>query len=122
MKSVGFLKTLGSVVAMVVACNVYAQASDATARARLPPAASSVKAGKKANSQLGRKVRGALAKTQGVDVSNIAVRARGGAVTLTGTVPSQGQIDAAGTSCQGCRGRDVGVEQADRDATVISLS
>ncbi len=31
MKSVGFLKTLGSVVAMVVACNVYAQTSDATA-------------------------------------------------------------------------------------------
>ena len=57
MKSVGFLKTLGSVVAMVVACNVYAQASDATATGTTAAPAASAKAGKKANSQLGRKVR-----------------------------------------------------------------
>ncbi|MFM0169959.1 BON domain-containing protein [Paraburkholderia sediminicola] len=104
MKSVGFLKTLGSVVAMVVACNVYAQASDATATGTTAAPAASAKATKKANSQLGRKVRGALAKTQGVDVSNIAVRARGGAVTLTGSVPDQGQIDAAGQAAKGVAG------------------
>ncbi len=57
-----------------------------------------------ANSQLGRKVRAALAKTQGIDVSNIAVRARGGAVTLTGSVPDQGQIDAAGEAAKGVAG------------------
>ena len=102
MKSVGFLKTLGSVVAMVVACNVYAQASDATSTTAAP--AASAKAGKKANSQLGRKVRGALSKAQGIDVSNIAVRARGGAVTLTGSVPDQGQIDAAGEAAKGVAG------------------
>jgi hyperosmotically inducible periplasmic protein len=102
MKSVGFLKMLGSIVAMVVACNVYAQASDATTSTN--SAAASVKAGKSANHQLGRKVRGALTKTQGLDVSNISVRARGGAVTLTGTVPDQGQIDAAGTAAKGVAG------------------
>ena len=102
MKSVGFLKTLGSVVAMVVACNVYAQASDATSTTAAP--AASAKVAKKANSQLGRKVRAALGKTQGVDVSNIAVRARGGAVTLTGSVPAQGQIDAAGEVAKGVAG------------------
>ena len=102
MKSVGYLKTLGSVVAMVVACNVYAQASDATGTTAAP--ATSATSSKKANSQLGRKVRGVLAKTQGVDVSNIAVRARGGAVTLTGSVPDQGQIDAAGTAAKGVAG------------------
>ena len=103
MKSVGFLKTLGSVVAMVVACNVYAQASDATT-GTTASAAASVKAGKRANNELGRKVRGALTKTQGLDVSNIAVRARAGAVTLTGTVPDQGQIDAAGDAAKGVAG------------------
>jgi osmotically-inducible protein OsmY len=104
MKSVGFLKTLGSVVAMVVACNVYAQASDATATGTTAAPAASAKAGKKANSQLGRKVRAALAKAQGIDVSSISVRARGGAVTLTGSVPEQGQIDAAGDVAKGVAG------------------
>jgi hyperosmotically inducible protein len=102
MKSVGFLKTLGSVVAMVVACNVYAQASDAPGTTAAP--AASAKTAKKANSQLGRKVRSAISKAQGVDVSNIAVRARGGAVTLTGSVPDQGQIDAAGEAAKGVAG------------------
>ncbi|MGF6769102.1 hyperosmotically inducible protein [Paraburkholderia sp. GAS199] len=104
MKSVGFLKTLGSVVAMVVACNVYAQASDAPATGTTAAPAASAKATKKANSQLGRKVRAAIGKAQGVDVSSIAVRARGGAVTLTGTVPSQAQIDAAGEAAKGVAG------------------
>jgi osmotically-inducible protein OsmY len=104
MKSVGFLKSLGSVVAMVVACNVYAQASDATATGTTAAPAASAKASKKANSQLGRKVRAAISKTQGVDVSNISVRARGGAVTLTGSVPDQGQIDAAGEAAKGVAG------------------
>jgi len=103
MKTVGVLKTLGSVVAMVVACNVYAQASGPATDSTAATAAS-VKAGKRANHQLGRKVRAALSKTQGLDVSNIAVRARGGAVTLTGSVPSQGQIDAAGTAAKGVAG------------------
>ncbi|RKT26174.1 BON domain-containing protein [Paraburkholderia sp. RAU2J] len=99
MKSVGYLKTLGSVVAMVLACNVYAQSNDAPSSA-----AATVKAGKRANNELGRKVRGALTKTQGLDVSNISVRARSGAVTLSGTVPDQGQIDAAGEAAKGVEG------------------
>ena len=103
MKTVDFLKTLGSVVAMVAACNVYAQASDAQT-STTASAAASVSAGKHANNQLGRKVRGALTKTQGLDVSNIAVRARNGAVTLSGTVPDQGQIDAAGEAAKGVAG------------------
>ncbi|HEX3383149.1 MAG TPA: BON domain-containing protein [Paraburkholderia sp.] len=99
MKTVGYLKTLGSVVAMVMACSVYAQTNPDTASA-----AAAVKAGKAANHELGRKVRGALTKTQGLDVSNIAVRARGGAVTLTGTVPDEGQIESAGTAAKGVAG------------------
>jgi hyperosmotically inducible protein len=37
-------------------------------------------------------------------VSSISVRARGGAVTLTGSVPEQGQIDAAGDVAKGVAG------------------
>jgi hyperosmotically inducible protein len=99
MKSVDFLKALGGVVAVVIACNTYAQSSDATA-----PAAPSAKAVKKENRTLGRKVRSALAKAQGIDVSSISVRARGGAVTLTGSVPDQGQIDKAGDTAKGVDG------------------
>jgi hyperosmotically inducible protein len=99
MKSVDFLKALGGVVAVVIACNTYAQSSDAMA-----PAAPSAKAVKKENRTLGRKVRGALAKAQGIDVSSISVRARGGAVTLTGSVPDQGQIDKAGDVAKGVDG------------------
>jgi hyperosmotically inducible periplasmic protein len=97
------LKALGGVVALVVACNVYAQASDAAAGAE-SPAATSPKTQKKANSQLGRKVRAALAKAKGLDVSSIAVRARDGAVTLTGNVPDQQQIELAGDTAKGVAG------------------
>ena len=103
MKSVDFLKALGGVVAMVVACHTYAQASDSMASGSMAPA-SSAGTSKKANSQLGRKVRGALAKTQGLDVSSIDVRARGGAITLTGTAPDNDQIQKAGEVAKGVAG------------------
>jgi hyperosmotically inducible periplasmic protein len=103
MKSVDFLKALGGVVAVVIACNTYAQSSDATATTGAM-AAPSAKTVKKANRKLGYKVRGALAKAQGIDVSNIAVRARGGAVTLSGSVPDQSQIDKAGDVAKGVDG------------------
>jgi hyperosmotically inducible protein len=103
MKSVDFLKALGGVVAVVIACNTYAQSSDAMAPAgtMAAPSGPSVK---KANRALGRKVRGALAKAQGVDVSGISVRARSGAVTLMGTVPDQSQVDKATAAAQGVAG------------------
>jgi osmotically-inducible protein OsmY len=102
MKSVDFLKALGGVVAVVVACNTYAQSSDAMASGAM--AAPSAKTVKKENRQLGRKVRSALAKTQGIDVSNISVRARGGAVSLTGSVPDESQIEKAGDVAKGVDG------------------
>ncbi|ACC71591.1 BON domain-containing protein [Paraburkholderia phymatum] len=105
MKSVDFLKAVGGVVAMVVACHTYAQASDSTATGTMSsaPAANS-KASKKEDRALGKKVRSALAKTQGIDVSGINVRARGGAVTLTGTAPDNGQIEKAGEVAKGVAG------------------
>ncbi|NIE64153.1 BON domain-containing protein [Burkholderia sp. Ax-1719] len=49
----------------------------------------------KADRALGRAVRRALGKTQGFDVSGVFVRARDGAVTLSGTVRSGDQIRQA---------------------------
>jgi hyperosmotically inducible protein len=98
------LKALGGVVAVMLACNVYAQASDAAANGQMSAQSADAKADKKANRQLGHKVRAALAKAKGLDVSSIAVRAKGGAVTLTGTVPDQGQIDLAGNTAKGVAG------------------
>ncbi|WP_118181057.1 BON domain-containing protein [Paraburkholderia phosphatilytica] len=101
MKSVDFLKALCGAVAVVVACSAYAQSSDTMAASAPAPSAKAVK---KQNRTLGLQVRKALAKAQGIDVSNIAVRARGGAVSLTGTVPDASQIDKAGEVAKGVAG------------------
>lgn len=102
MKSIAILKTLGAALCLSVACSAsYAQDNSASAPAAATSAAPTAK---KADRKLGYTVRKALSKTQGVDVSNIAVRSRGGAVTLTGTVPDQGQIDKAGDAAKGVAG------------------
>ncbi|MEM5344928.1 BON domain-containing protein [Paraburkholderia azotifigens] len=105
MKSVDFLKALGGVVAMVVACHTYAQASDSTTTGTTATApAANPKAVKQQDRALGKKVRAALAKAQGLDVSAINVRARSGAVTLTGTAPDNDQIQKAGDVAKGVAG------------------
>ena len=91
MKSI-VLRALG--VAAVAAClsgSVYAQSSDAAAT-EAPAAATSApkaaaKTAKKANRKLGYAVRKAITKAGGIDVANIVVRSKGGAITLEGTVP-----------------------------------
>jgi hyperosmotically inducible periplasmic protein len=109
MKSVDFVKALGAVVCVTVAMSAYAQnnsdqnaAPAAAAPAQAAPAPA--KSARRADRRLGYQVRHALSRTQGLNVSNIAVRSRGGAVTLTGTVTSQGQIDQAGQVAQGVAG------------------
>jgi osmotically-inducible protein OsmY len=110
MKSVDLVKALGAAVCFTLACSAYAQDNSAQNAASAPmaspaaaaPAAS--KAARRADRRLGYTVRRALAKAQGIDVSSITVRSRGGDITLTGTVPSQGQIDQAGQVAQGVAG------------------
>jgi hypothetical protein len=101
MKVVDMLKALSVVVCVAVASSAYAQSSDAMAA---PDAATSAKTTKKVNRKLGLDVRRALSKAQGIDVSNIFVRARGGAVVLTGTVPDGAQIPQAGEVAKGVPG------------------
>lgn len=105
MKAFPAIKMVGGALIVLASLNAYAQSSDAMAAA--PMAASSAPTGKQAkaaNRALGRKVRSALSKTKGLSVANITVRARGGAVTLAGTVPEQQQVDLATQAAQGVAG------------------
>lgn len=67
------------------------------------PSATSL-ASKASSRQLAMNVRRALSKTQQLNVSNITVRARGGTVTLSGSVPEGKQIEQAGEVAKGVAG------------------
>ncbi|WGS53383.1 BON domain-containing protein [Paraburkholderia sp. D15] len=101
MKTVNLLKALGIALCVTVASSAYAQSSDAMASGSMAAPAKSMK---KTDRSLGLQVRKALAKAQGFDVSNVFVRARGGAVTLTGSVPDGAQIPQAEEVAKGVAG------------------
>ncbi len=103
MKAVDMLKALGVVLCVAVASSAYAQSSDA-APSDAMSAKADAKTMKKTDRKLGLDVRRALGKAQGIDVSNIFVRARGGAVVLTGSVPDGDQIPKAEEIAKGVAG------------------
>ncbi|CAB3806526.1 BON domain-containing protein [Paraburkholderia caffeinilytica] len=105
MKTLNLLKALGIALCVATASSAYAQSSDAMAASGTMAApAQNTKAMKSTDRKLGLAVRKALAKAQGFDVSNVFVRARGGAVTLTGTVPDGAQIPQAEQVAKGVAG------------------
>ncbi|MDN7542481.1 BON domain-containing protein [Burkholderia cenocepacia] len=53
---------------------------------------------------LGYAVRKAITKAGGIDVANIVVRSKGGAISLEGTVPDQAQIDKAEEAAKSVKG------------------
>ncbi|WP_174258154.1 BON domain-containing protein [Burkholderia sp. THE68] len=59
---------------------------------------------KAADRALQKRVRAALAKDKNVTVSNITVRARGGDVTLQGSVPAQDELERAAEVAKGVPG------------------
>ncbi|MBN3858179.1 MULTISPECIES: BON domain-containing protein [unclassified Paraburkholderia] len=102
------LRVVSSLTLALFAAAAYAQtdsmpASGATMpmtpMASMPPAAGAAPAhsghATKADRALARAVRRALGKTSGFDVSGVFVRARDGAVTLSGTVRNGDQIRQA---------------------------
>jgi hyperosmotically inducible protein len=103
MKAFPAIKMIGGALIVLASINAYAQASDAAAPAAAT-AAPTAKQTRAANRALSRKVRGALAKTKGLSVSNITVRARGGDVTLQGSVPQQEMVALATQTAQGVAG------------------
>lgn len=105
MKTINILKVLGMVGCVALSSSIYAQTSDAMANADSAASAKAAKtATKKSDRKLGLDVRRALSKAQGFDVSNVFVRARSGAVVLTGTVPDGSQIGQAEEIAKGVPG------------------
>ncbi len=107
MKAINAIKMVGGALVVLASINAYAQASGTDAASDLttqPSAKAQSKAAKSANRALQRKVRSALAKAKGISAANILVRARGGAVTLEGSVPEQPQVDLATQVAQGVAG------------------
>jgi osmotically-inducible protein OsmY len=104
-KTVNLLKALGMALCVATASSAYAQASDAMAASgEMAAPATNAKAMRAADRKLGHDVRRALARAQGFNVSNVFVRARGGAVTLTGSVPDASQIQQAADVAKGVPG------------------
>lgn len=102
MKRLNVPGVLGSVVAVVaMSAPVHAQTSEPAAgmsgEAASTPMASSSHAmpSKASDRQLAKKVRHALARARGLNMSHIVVLVKHGRVALTGTVPSSDQIGRA---------------------------
>ena len=100
MKAFPAIKVIGGALIVLASLNAYAQ-TDASAPAAAAPTA---KQTKQANRALQRKVRSTLARTNGISMSGITVRARGGDVILQGSVPDAGQIPIATQAAQGVAG------------------
>ena len=98
MKAIRMLQALGIVMSLALVSSAYAQSQSSTPTATMDSAASvkaSQKSARKADRKLSSDVRRALSRAKEITVTNIFVRARGGAVTLTGSVPDNAQIDRA---------------------------
>ncbi|HWT35289.1 MAG TPA: BON domain-containing protein [Paraburkholderia sp.] len=102
MKIRNVLQVLAVIGCVTLTSSVYAQASDEMAMASAPAAHS--KKATPADKKLGRDVRKALSKAPGFNVSNVFVKARGGAVTLSGSVPEGSQIAQAEEVAKGVQG------------------
>ncbi|WGS55273.1 BON domain-containing protein (plasmid) [Paraburkholderia sp. D15] len=100
MRTANLFKALCAAFCMAMLSASYAQPGDATepASATASAAAPSLvdrKLARKQDRKLSVDVRRALAVSKDIDVTNIFVRARGGAITLTGSVREAGQIQKA---------------------------
>jgi osmotically-inducible protein OsmY len=104
MKAFSAIKMIGGALVVLASLNAYAQSSDAAATAAPTASAANAKQVRAANRALQRKVRSTLARTKGLTVGNITVKARDGAVTLAGSVPEQAQIELATNAAQGVAG------------------
>jgi hyperosmotically inducible protein len=98
MKAIQAIKLTGGALIIAVSVSAWAQGNDTSTA----PATS--QSSKQANHALEKKVRAALDHAKDIKVENIVVRARGGAVTLEGTVPDSSQIDKATQVAQGVAG------------------
>jgi hyperosmotically inducible periplasmic protein len=101
-----FIAALMALMALMAFASASARAQGAASDTPMAsaPTAKPSKAERAANRALQKKVRSALAKTRALNVANISVIARNGAITLEGTVPEQPQVDIATQVAQGVDG------------------
>lgn len=107
MKVTRFIELLGVTMTVVLASTAYAQSSAAAAASDVvapAPVSGTQKSTRKGDRKLSSDVRRTLSKTKGVVVTNIFVRARNGAITLTGSVPDSAQIGKAEETARGVPG------------------
>lgn len=108
MKTIQFVGAASVALAMLlVSTGSFAQSSGAMAMpmASSGAAAPSAKAMRIANRKLAKQVRAALTKAKpALPMTDITVIAKGGVVSLTGSVPSQDQSAQATTVAQGVPG------------------
>jgi hyperosmotically inducible protein len=97
MKKTTALKLAASGIFAVASIGAWAQSAQTGAAsigsAKAASAADDAKAAKRANRELAKQVRATIGKEKTINAANISVKAKGGAVTLYGTVPAASQID-----------------------------
>ncbi|WP_175855946.1 BON domain-containing protein [Burkholderia anthina] len=117
------MKLVNPVAVFVVACfvhvsGVHAQSASDAAMTRHTTTEPGRKAVSAENRRLCRDIRKALVKSRKLDTQNIAVICRSGVVTLSGTVPEQGQVDIAAAVAMSI----AGVQSVTNALTVRSLA
>ena len=92
---IGLVAALAATIApfAVFAQDVNSSGVAASAEAVSTPSAKSVR---EANRKLAKNVRTAMAKAKGIDMTQLFVYAKGGVVTLSGSVPKSNQVNRAG--------------------------
>lgn len=89
---------------LAIAGSACAQPAGSTVEASGASAATSTRASKSADRKLAHRVSTALGRTRGLNATRIIVRARDGRVTLSGSVPDNGQIPLAVDAAQQVKG------------------
>ncbi|MFM0056148.1 BON domain-containing protein [Paraburkholderia phytofirmans] len=107
MKAINTFKLMGGALIVVVSVNAWSQTSESAATSTqstmAPAGEGSAKSARQANRALSRKVLHALSKG-GVSTSRMNVIAKGGAVTLAGSVSDSSEIDKAAQLAKGVPG------------------
>ena len=107
MKMLRIIPLLGVTISVAFSSNAYAQSGGTLAASEVVaplPTKDGQTSVRKADRKLSSDVRRALSKTREIEMTNVFVRARSGAVTLTGSVPESAQIARAEETAKGVPG------------------
>ena len=108
MKAMSALRLACGVLVALASMHAWSQTSETTGSSNGPGMAASgaatAKTTRQANRALRRKVYAAIVKYKEIDAGNISVVAKGGAVTLDGTVVDPSQIDKVTEIAKGVTG------------------